>query len=162
MGNNYKYRVLKYKDYRYLYSLLPTWGRVRDTSWTGEEWAVWNCVPNGWGGKKEWKSTKCPPLVGGPKSLISRRGKKSCHYASWAECGAACRIDWLPAGLVGRLGGTFNARRRKQMEHRLIQSDVVILNTRVFAPSPNPYLSQNNSLDCFARQSHKGRGKIKP
>ena len=30
---------------------------------------------------------------------------------SRAECEAACRIDWLSAGPVGRLGVTFNARR---------------------------------------------------
>ena len=34
-----------------LYSLPPMWGSGRGTSWTGEEWAVWNCVPYGWGGK---------------------------------------------------------------------------------------------------------------
>ena len=53
------------------------------------------------------------------------------HYEekSRAKCGAACRNDWLSAGQVGRLGVTFNARRSKQMEHRLIRSDVVILNT---------------------------------
>ena len=42
---------------------------------------------------------------------------------------AACQKDRLSAGQVGRLGVTFNARRSKQMEHRLIRSDVVILNT---------------------------------
>ena len=55
-----------------------------------------------------------------------------CHYeekTSRAECEAACRKDRLSAGQVGRLGVTFKARRSKQMEHRLIRSDVVILNT---------------------------------
>ena len=64
------------------YFSLPPTGGARDTSWTGEVWTEWNCVPYGWGGKKEWKSTKCPPLAGGPKSLISRRG-----LYSLAPCG---------------------------------------------------------------------------
>ena len=49
--------------------------------------------------------------------------------ASRAECGAACQNDRLSAGLVGRLGGTFNARRREQIMKELEQSDVVIPNT---------------------------------
>ena len=49
--------------------------------------------------------------------------------ASRAECGAACRNDRLSAGLIGRLGGTFNARRSEQIGHGLKQSDVVILST---------------------------------
>ena len=57
---------------------------------------------------------------------------------SRAECGAACRINRLSAGLVGRLGVTFNARRSEQIGYGLEQSDVVILNTRVFSPSPHP------------------------
>ncbi len=49
--------------------------------------------------------------------------------ASRAECGAACRVDRLSAGLIGRLGVPFNARRSEQIGHGLKQSDVVILNT---------------------------------
>ena len=62
------------------------------------------------------------------------------HYeekTSRAECEAACRKDRLSAGQVGRLGVTFNARRSKQMEPRLIRSDVVILNTVYFPPLPS-------------------------
>ena len=48
---------------------------------------------------------------------------------SRAECGAACRINRLSAGLVGRLGVTFNARHSEQIGYGLEQSDVVIPNT---------------------------------
>ena len=76
----------------------------------------------------------CPPLPsplpqGARESFLVL---KACHYEEKtirAECEAACRKDRLSAGQVGRLGVTFKARRSKQMEHRLIQRDVVILNT---------------------------------
>ncbi len=48
---------------------------------------------------------------------------------SRAECGAACRINRLSTGQVGRLGVTFNARRSEQIGYGLEQSDVVISNT---------------------------------
>ena len=38
---------------------------------------------------------------------------------SRAECGAACRNDRLSAGLVGRLGVTFNARRSKYRSQKV-------------------------------------------
>ena len=48
---------------------------------------------------------------------------------SRAECGAVCRVDRLSAGLIGRLGVTFNVRLSEQIDHGLKRSDVVILNT---------------------------------
>ena len=72
MNNFIYYKVPKHSEPLSCLRNSERWGG--DTSWTGEVWTEWNCVPYGWGGKKEWKSTKCPPLAGGPKSLISRRG----------------------------------------------------------------------------------------
>ena len=45
---------------------------------------------------------------GAPLKASHSKGLRHCRRA---ECGAACRNDGLSAGQVGRLGGTFSARR---------------------------------------------------
>ena len=45
------------------------------------------------------------------KQRLQSFKKFSIMKTSRAECGVACRNDRLSAGLVGRLGVTFNARR---------------------------------------------------